>query len=78
MARQGGQVLLEQSDMSLALNVAKMAKGGFSRASIEETQQQMMKPRVEVRDEKMPGVECPVRIKVKAAIERHPGIVHKN
>jgi hypothetical protein len=38
MARQGGQVQLKQSDMHLALNMAKMAKGGFSRAAIEETQ----------------------------------------
>jgi len=40
MARQGGWVQLEQSDMRLALNMAKMAKGGFSRTAIEETQQQ--------------------------------------
>jgi len=38
MARQGGRVQLEQSDMRLALNMAKMAKGGFSRATVEETQ----------------------------------------
>jgi len=37
MARQGGRVQLEQSDMPLALDMAKMAKGGFSRAAIEET-----------------------------------------
>jgi len=29
MARQGGRVQLEQSDMHLALNMAKMAKEGF-------------------------------------------------
>jgi len=39
MARQGGRVQLEQSDMCLALNMAKLAKGGFSLAAIEETQQ---------------------------------------
>jgi hypothetical protein len=38
MARQGGQVQLEQSDISLALNMAKMAKGGLSRTAIEETE----------------------------------------
>jgi hypothetical protein len=37
MARQGGRVELEQSDMRLALNMAKMAKGGFSRAAVQET-----------------------------------------
>jgi len=39
MARQGGWVQLEQFDMRLALNLAKMAKGGFSRAAIGETPQ---------------------------------------
>jgi len=34
MARQGGRVQLEKSDMRLALNMAKMARGGFSRAAI--------------------------------------------
>ena len=38
MARQRGWVQLEQSDMRLALNMAQLAKGGFSRATIEETQ----------------------------------------
>jgi len=37
MARQGCQVQLEQSDMRLALNMAKMANEGFLRAAIEET-----------------------------------------
>jgi hypothetical protein len=37
MARQGGRVQLEQSDMRLELNMAKMAKEVFSRAAIEET-----------------------------------------
>jgi hypothetical protein len=37
MARQGGQVLLEQSNMCLALNMAKMAKEGFSCAATEKT-----------------------------------------
>jgi hypothetical protein len=36
MARQGGQVQLEQSNMRLPLNMAKMAKEGFSGATIEE------------------------------------------
>jgi hypothetical protein len=38
MARQGGWVQLEQSDMRLALNMTNMAKGGIPRAAIEETQ----------------------------------------
>jgi len=38
MARQGGRVQMEQSDMCLALNMAQMANGGFSRARIQEKQ----------------------------------------
>jgi hypothetical protein len=52
MARQGGQVQLEQSNMRLALNMAKMAKEGFSRATIEEMKYRIQKPRAEVREEK--------------------------
>jgi len=36
MARQGGWVQLEQSNMRLALNIAKMAKGGFLNAAMKE------------------------------------------
>ena len=52
IARQGVRVQLEQSDMRLALNMAKMAKGGFPRATIEETQFLVKKPVAEVREEK--------------------------
>ena len=38
VVRQGGQVQLEQSDMCLALNMAKMAKGGCWRVAEDETQ----------------------------------------
>jgi len=48
MARQGGLVQLEQSDMRLALSMAKLAKGGFSHATIEQTQQLIEKPHAEV------------------------------
>jgi len=37
MARHGGRVQLERSDMRAALNIAKMAKGGFLHAPIHET-----------------------------------------
>jgi len=53
MARWGGQVQLEQSNMHLALHMAKMAKGGFSHAAIEKTQLLIMKPHAEVWEEKM-------------------------
>jgi hypothetical protein len=36
MARETGQVQLQQSDMRQALNMAKMAEEGFSRAAIED------------------------------------------
>src|SRR5882757_4333957 len=72
MARQGGRVQLEQSDMHLVLNMAKMAKEGFSRAAIEETKYLIKKPRAKVREEKKRGVEFPGHKKVKAAIQRHP------
>jgi len=68
MARQGGRVQLEQYDMRLVLNMAKMAKEGFSRAAIEETKYLIKKPRAEVREEKQWGVEFPGHKKVTAAI----------
>jgi uncharacterized protein involved in high-affinity Fe2+ transport len=37
MAKQGGQVSQEQSDMHLASNVRKEAKEGFLRTPIQET-----------------------------------------
>ena len=78
MARQGGRVQLEQSDMLLALDMAKMAKGGYLRAAIQETHELIKKPHAEVREEKKRGVEIPGHQKVKAAIERYPAIVYKN
>jgi hypothetical protein len=48
MARQGGRVQLEQSDMRLAWNMPKMAKKRFLRAAIEETKYLIKKPRAEV------------------------------
>jgi hypothetical protein len=49
MARQQGQVQLEQSNMRLVLNMAKKAKEGFLRTAIEETKYLIKKPRVEVQ-----------------------------
>jgi len=78
MARRGGRVQLEQSDMHLALDMAKMAKEGFSRAAIEETKYLIKKPRAEVREEKKQGVEFPGHKMVKAAIQRHPAMLCQN
>jgi hypothetical protein len=52
MERQEGCVYLKQSDMHLALNMAKMAKRGFSCATIEETQYLIEKLHTVVREEK--------------------------
>jgi len=64
VARLGSPVQLEQSDMRLALNMAGMAKGWFSRTTIAETQYLINKPQAEVRDEKKRGVEFPGHKKV--------------
>jgi len=70
MGRQGGRVQLEQSVIHLALNMAKMAKGGFLGIAMEEKQHLIRKPRVKVRYEKKGGFEFPGHKKMKAAIER--------
>jgi hypothetical protein len=64
--------------MRLALNMAKMAKEGFSHAAIEEKKYLIRKPRAEVPEEKKRGVEFPGHRKVKAAIQRHPAIFCHN
>jgi hypothetical protein len=78
MARQGGRVQLEQSDMRQALNMAKMAKVVFLRAPVEETKYLIKKPHAEVREEKMWGVEFPAHNKVQTAIQRHPAMLLHN
>jgi len=78
MARQRGRVQLEHSDMHHALNMSKLAKEGFSRAAIEETQQLIKKPRAKIQEEKMWGVVFPWQNKVKAAIERHLAMIREN
>jgi len=78
MARQGGRVQLEQSDMHLVLNMAKMAKEGFSHATIEETKYLLKKPCAEVREEKKRGVEFPGHKQVKGAIHRHLAMLRQN
>jgi hypothetical protein len=75
MARQGGQVQLEQSVMRLALNMAKMAKEGFLRAAKEETKYLIKKPRCEAREERKRGAEIDGHKTVMAAIQRHPALL---
>jgi hypothetical protein len=78
MARQGGRVQLEQSDMRLVLNVAHMAKGGFLCAAIEDMQYVITKPRAEVREEMNSGDKFPGDKQVKAAMERHLAMIRHN
>jgi len=75
LERQGGLVQLEQSDMRLALNMAKMAKEGFLHATTEGTQRLIKEPSAKVRDEKKQGVVSPGLNKLKAVIERHLAMV---
>jgi len=78
MARQGGWVQLEQSDMRLALNMAKIAKEGFSCAAIEETKYLIKTQHTEVQEAQKRGVEFPGHKKVKAATQRHPAMLRQN
>jgi len=78
MARRGGRVQLEQSDMHLALNMAKMDKGGFSHAAIEEMQYLIRKPPTKVQKEKKRGVEFAGHRMLKAGMERHLAMLHQN
>jgi len=78
MPRQGGRVQLEQSDMHPALNMATMAKGGFSRAAIEDTQFLIKKHRADDREEKKWGVVFAGHNNVQAGMERHPAIHREN
>jgi len=78
MAWWGDQVQLNQSDMRLALNMAKMAKAGFSHAPIQETQYLTLEPLTEVREEVKQGVEFPGHKKLKAAIQRHLAMLRQN
>jgi hypothetical protein len=78
MARLGGRVQLEQSDIRLALNMGKMAKEGFSHYAIKETKYLIKNPHAKIPEEKMRGVEFTGHKKVKAAIQRDPAMLHHN
>jgi hypothetical protein len=78
MARQGGHVQLDQSDMLLALNVAKMAKVRFSHAAHHEMHQLIKTGRVEFEEEKQRGVVFPGHQQLKVAIDRHSATIREN
>jgi len=75
MTRRGGWVQLEQSDIHLLLNMAKMAKGGFSCAAMEDAQLLMKKHRTKVQDKNMWGVEVHGQTREKAVMVRHPAML---
>jgi len=64
--------------MLLALNMAKMAKEGITRAAIEEKKYLIKKPSADVRAEKMLGVEFPGYKKVLTVIQRDPAMRFQN
>jgi len=78
MARQGGRAQLEQSDMRLALIMAKMANGGFLRGAIVETQFLIKKPHAGVPEKKKQGAEFPGHENAKAAMKWHPVMLREN
>jgi len=78
IVRQGGWELPEQSDIRLALKMAKMAKEGFSHPAIAEMQHLIKKPCAEVQEEKKRGVQFPWHNMGNTAIERHLAMVYKN
>jgi len=78
MAKQGGPVQPEQSDMQRAMNVAKMPQGGFSLVPIKEMQQLIRNPQAAVQEHNMRGVQFPGHKKKNAAIQRHLAMIREN
>jgi len=77
-ARQVGRVQLEQSDMRLATNMAKMCKCQFSHTTIHETQYRIKNPDAEVREQMEWCIELPGYQQFNAVIARHQAIVCQN
>lgn len=75
---QGDGVQLEQSDMGLALNVAKIAKVGFPHTTIKETQDQIKIPHVDVKESRKQGVQFVGHRNLKDGFERHPAMCCEN
>ena len=77
-AKQGGRVQLEQSNMRLAFDMAKMTSPRISHVAIEEMQSLIKKRHAKVQEEKKWGVEFPGHKKVIAAIERQTAMLCQN
>jgi hypothetical protein len=78
MVTQGGLVQLEQSDICLALNIAKMASGGISHSAIEEMQYLIRIPCAKVQKAMMRGVQFPGPEMVKDEIQRQSAMLCQN
>jgi len=78
MARQRGRVQLEHSDLCLPMNMAKMEKGGISRAAIDDIQCVIKIPVAEVREEKIGGVAFHGQNTVKVAIAKHLAMLRQH
>jgi hypothetical protein len=78
MARQGRQVQLDESDIRLALNMAKMAQGEFSCTTIQQTHNQIKKPRAEIPEDTKQGIEFLGHKNVEALIDRHLAMLYPN
>jgi hypothetical protein len=77
-ATQGGSVQLEYSNMYLALEMAKIATGGFSHTSIDVTQCLVNKQHTKFREVQKWGIAFAGDTMLKAAIERHPAMLRHN
>jgi hypothetical protein len=64
--------------MCQALNMVKIAKSGYSRAAIQNTQYQIKHPHDEDPNEQKWGFELLGHNRVKAAIERHTVMLRPN
>jgi hypothetical protein len=78
MARQGGRVQREQSNMRLASNIAHMAKDNISHTAIEETKYLMKKPHTEVGKGTKWSADFPGNKTLRAAIQRHLAMLRQN
>jgi hypothetical protein len=78
MARQGGRVQLEQSNMCLTLNLARLANAEISRTAIKETQYLVKMSRAKAQEPKKWGVEFSGHKHVKAVIQTQPAMLCQN
>jgi len=78
LARQGGRIQLEQSNMLLAWNMAKLGDGGFLYTAMEEIQYLITRPHGEAQEVRKGGVKSPGHGEMKSATEKHPPMVCEN